>query len=377
MFGWIPDGAARRALRALAIAGAAISGVVLAAGALFALAVYSRRPLQPVLSTTHASLARRRCMECHAPIAGEWRQSYHYRSLTGPYWKDVRDLGYGKIFDRTRKACVNCHAPANVLDLAVASGAPPVPDGSLGVECTPNLLREPSGEIPEARADDTDLGVDCTSCHVDRRGVVGAGRRAVVAHSVVADRRFQDPATTSVTLCRACHGATVRAWLKSGFAARGVTCLDCHMPPTEAASTDGGPPRSRRSHRFPGDKDRSLLEGAVNASLEITARREARFRIRNDRVGHFFPSGGNWLSVRFRVLDPSGRGVEERVELFGKEEPLLLDFWPFNADRRIASGEEREILFPLPDGHGLVDIVVRYHDWMKTRVTVATLQERF
>ena len=46
-----------------------------------------------------------------------------------------------------------------------------------------------------------------------------------------------------------------------------------------------------------------MLEKAVNASLAITADRKARFRITNDRVGHYFPSGGNWLSVEFKVYD--------------------------------------------------------------------------
>lgn len=149
------------------------------------------------------------------------------------------------------------------------------------------------------------------------------------------------------------------------------------MPSTTAASTAGGPERTRRSHRFLGDKDPSLLEKAVHASLEITRDRKARFRITNDRVGHYFPSGGNWLSVKFRAYDGAGRMLREQVEVFGKEEPLLLDFWPFNLNRRIASGEEREVLVPLPAGRGIVEATVRYHDWMRTRTTVATLRGEY
>lgn len=368
---------ARRTLRILAMACAAALTLALTAGVLFALEVFSREPLRAVPGTVHPSLARNDCVDCHAPIAEEWRQSYHYRSLTGPYWRDVRELGYLDVFDRTRKACVSCHAPANVLDLVDSTPAAARTEASLGVECTPSLLREPKGVIPAARAEDVEMGVDCTSCHVGKGGVVGSGRHPTDAHEVIADRRFQDPRVTSETLCRVCHGAAVQAWEKTRFASQGVTCLDCHMPLTTAASVAGGPALMRRSHRFLGDKDPGLLHKAADASVSITRDRQARFLITNDGVGHYLPSGGNWLSVELRAFDRDGRTLSERRVAFGREEPLLLDFWPFKADHRIPSGEHREILFPLPAGHGTVEAVVRYHDWIQTKVTVATLSQEY
>ncbi len=273
----------RRLLRFLGIVALVLVGLAILGAGLFAFEVLSRKPLRVSPSTTHVSITRQACIDCHAPIAGEWRQSFHFQSLTGPYWKDVRELGYLKVFDKTRKACVNCHAPANVLDLAEPVSVAASSDEPLGVECTPNLLREPKGSIPAARADDVELGVDCTSCHVSKRGIVGAGHRPTTAHETIADRRFQAPGLTADTLCRTCHRATVEAWKRTKFAKMGVTCLDCHMPETSAASVAGGPDRSRRSHRFFGDKDPAMLEKAVNASLAITADRKARFRITNDR----------------------------------------------------------------------------------------------
>lgn len=369
--------AVRRFLRVLAIAGALVTSLVLLSGAFFTLEVLSRKPVGAIASTTHPSMDRRQCIDCHAPIAEEWRQSYHHLSLTGPYWKDVRELGYTKIFDWTRKACVNCHAPANVVDLMDSVAATGPLDGSLDVECTPNLLREPAGVIPAARTDAVELGVDCTACHVGRHGIVGPGRRSTSEHEIHPDPRFEEPALTSATLCRTCHASAFLAWSKTRFASQGVTCIDCHMPATKAASTTGGPTRARRSHRFPGDKDPLLLEQAFHASLAVTPQRQARFRIINDGVGHYFPSGGNWLTVRFRTYDATGHALEERFALFGKDEPLLLDFWPFNRDRRIASGDEKEVLFSLPQGHGVVVAEVRYHDWMRTRTTVLALKEDY
>jgi hypothetical protein len=76
-----------------------------------------------------------------------------------------------------------------------------------------------------------------------------------------------------------------------------------------------GPARPRRSHRFPADKDEALMTRAVHASLDISPDRQAKFRIVNDRVGHHFPSGGNWLSVRLEARDRSvtDRHLETKV----------------------------------------------------------------
>jgi hypothetical protein len=363
-----------RALRIAGTFGLALLGLLLAGGGLFALKVLSRPPLRTVASTRHPSLGRSACIECHAPIAEEWRQSYHFKSLTGPYWQDVRRLGYLDIFNALRKQCVSCHAPANVVDLARPAGG----EGGrpLGVECTPNLLREPSGLIPAARSDEPELGVDCTSCHVGSRGIVGSGQRPTAEHTVSADTRFQDPAHASEELCGVCHRSTVEAWKGSRFPAEGVTCLDCHMPEVQAPAVPGGPLRSRRSHRFPADKDEALLARALNATLDVTPDHRARFRIVNDRVGHHLPSGGNAVLVRFEVKDGAGRMLAERKEAFYREEALVLDFWPFAKDTRIPPGGSREIVFPVPDGHGSVRATVTYHDWMKAKRTIATFEAR-
>lgn len=66
---------------------------------------------------------------------------------------------------------------------------------------------------------------------------------------------------------------------RTRFRREGVNCLDCHMPRVEAPAVTGGPPRSRRSHRFPADKDEAMLARALNAALEVTPEGRARFRI--------------------------------------------------------------------------------------------------
>ncbi len=361
----------RKLLKIVALVVLAIVVLLLLGGGLFALEVLSRKPLKAVPSTTHA-LGRQACIDCHRPIADEWRQSVHYKSITGPYWRAVEQHGYFAFFDKVRKPCLNCHAPADVLDLVPAAGS-----GSLGVECTPNMFREPEGTIPAARADHVALGVDCTACHVSREGIVGAGRRPTAAHATIADRRFQVPALTVENVCTTCHRATVEAWKRTKLAADGVTCLDCHMPQVSAPSVAGGPSRLRRSHVFAADKSDAMLSKAVHASLDVPGGSKVRLRITNDRVGHYFPSGGNWLTVQFRAIGPTGRLLREQQEAFGRKEDPFVDFWPFNGDNRIAFGEQRDVLFALPPGHGTVEAVVRYHDWPNTKKDILTVKRAF
>jgi hypothetical protein len=196
-------------------------------------------------------------------------------------------------------------------------------------------------------------------------------------HETISDPRFTDVALASETICRTCHRTAVDAWKQTEFARRGTTCLDCHMPMVEAPSVGDGPVRARRSHRFLGDKDDAMLRGAIHASLDIADHRVARFRIVNDRVGHPLPSGANFLTVQLRARDESGKVVAETRRAFGRDEPLLLDFWPFNIDRRIQPGEQQEVSLPLPAGKGRVEALVRYHDWIKVSRVLATMERPY
>ncbi|MDH3640000.1 MAG: multiheme c-type cytochrome [Gammaproteobacteria bacterium] len=313
----------------------------------FVVGTLMRHHPEVTASTRHPTLNRESCIDCHAPIAEEWRQSFHYKSLTGPFWTRINNRGFATLFETLRVPCKNCHAPANILDL-------------------------PEGSNPALRRDDLELGVDCVSCHVSKQGITGPGRNTDAPHEKRTDKRFLEPELASTGLCAHCHeeqegqGRVVTAWRHSKFAAEGVTCVDCHMPETNAPITTSGAPRLRRSHRFPGDKDPEMLSKALNASVEVTEDKRALVRIINDRVGHDFPAAGtNSLIVKVTIEDGSGQVLYVEEHSFGTIEsiPGYLDFWPFHQVSRIPYGEHRDIVAQLPATHGKVIVQFRYRDW--------------
>lgn len=337
--------------------------VAVAAGLIvtyFAVLALAREHPVVQAGTVHDSLSRESCLECHAPIAAEWRASFHARTVTGPFWDRMRRKGYAGLFRTLRVPCMNCHAPANVLDLR--QGAP--------VE----------------RSDARDLGVDCVSCHVSKRGITGPGRVRSAPHEVIADERFRDPRVATATLCSRCHDEdcekTVTDWRVTRFAREGTTCLHCHMPEVVAPSVTDGATRLRRSHRFTGDKDHAMLLSALNASIEVGSNRSADVRIINDRVGHAFPgSGMNELIVHVTARGRDG-SIAEAEEAFGTRElvPGYLDFWPFRSVTKIPPGEARLISVSLPSEHGEVVAEFRYRDWWaltSADVAIQTLKRSY
>jgi nitrate/TMAO reductase-like tetraheme cytochrome c subunit len=350
----------RRVVATIAV-GTAI--VLLAIIAHFVVRVAARERPAMAAATVHATLTREDCVTCHAPIAAEWRESFHHRSPTGPFWERVRRKAFGDLFEALRVPCMNCHAPANVLDL-------------------------PLGAHPAERTEAPEMGVDCVSCHVSTRGVVGGGRPLEAPHEVIPDERFRDPARASTELCAHCHNEesdharVVEEWQDTPFAAAGVTCLHCHMPVVEAPVVTDGPRRRRRSHRFPGDKEPAMLRQALNAEI-VVRQRSAVVRVTNDRVGHSLPASGmNTLIVRVEVRNEAERTVAMTERHFGTRElvPGYLDFWPFQMVSKIPYGESREVAVALPPGEGRIVAEFRYRDWFAVRdrdVPIATLSRRY
>jgi len=153
------------------------------------------------------------------------------------------------------------------------------------------------------------------------------------------------------------RGSRIRGRLRCPFAASA----------TPQPSPRGGPPATPR---------------AAPPASTATCRRWRRPRSPPARSGGAGataspPTRTGRCSDRRSAPRSPGRLLRQGKGLFGREEALLLDFWPFAEDSRIPAGAEREAAFELPEGHGTVEALVTYHDWQGMRRELLTLREAF
>jgi hypothetical protein len=191
------------------------------------------------------------CRDCHAQIFQEWSESWHARAWSDP---EVRQLSN----DFQNADCIDCHAPRPVFETGV------------GQRVLPRASR---------RAE----GVDCIACHrLSGETSSVAGTRDVPSAPC---RPKATPELASAQLCAGCHDqhATVRQWLASEYAARGIDCIACHMRERVEGSSE------RRHHRMSGGHDLELVKRAV----ELRVRRESgawMVELENVGAGHNFPT---------------------------------------------------------------------------------------
>ncbi len=219
--------------------------------------------------------ANARCASCHADIAAEWRGSLHQAAWTDPVFQQayaVEPVAF----------CRGCHAPES----------------------------DPA-DSPTAGA--AEVGVACTTCHLQGGDVVGA--RSIPAadggHAVRGDARMSTPLA-----CASCHQFdfprskgqamqdTISEHASSSFAE--VSCQSCHMPLVEGS--DGA---RHRSHDFSVVSDPDVLRRAVVVEAARVGSSSLELSLTAGQVGHAFPTGDMFrrLELRAEALDAEGRVV--------------------------------------------------------------------
>jgi hypothetical protein len=132
------------------------------------------------------------CSECHVEIYDEWKHSPHAAAFVSETYRHATD-------DYRFRECLGCHAPQPMLA---------------------------AGE-PRTREIERDLGVTCTTCHLDRGAMVGPNQPTGFAkpHPIrVNSVLFEDG-----TLCGRCHQSTLSQWQAARVNPK-PDCRQCHMP---------------------------------------------------------------------------------------------------------------------------------------------------
>ncbi|MCE9595960.1 MAG: cytochrome c family protein [Planctomycetes bacterium] len=260
-----------------------------------------------------AEVEKIECAACHKDVAEEWATTLHALAWVDELYKE-------ELAEKKKpEGCWGCHAPVPLHGVDLAQKPPPR-DGA------------------------RELGVTCESCHLAPDGsILGPFGAATDAHRSTKHADFGGASRDA--LCAACHRTNIGPVLgvakdfeASGQAAKGRSCVGCHMAAIERpiANTKPGEParefekRAGRSHALQTPRDPSFLARA----FACTAKRDgARTQVEIRNVaGHRVPGViGRSLVITAEVLGADGRVLaKKKVEIDYRsflpvEEALTLD----------------------------------------------------
>lgn len=241
------------------------------------------------------SLSAQGCNACHYEVHDTWAASAHAQAEL-----EVPDAS---------PLCTSCHLPLQQQQTALLKE---YGGGALNTAVT----IENSGWDATLAAE----GVTCAACHVRDDVVVGTQAAPGSPHPVAVGDELASPA-----VCASCHQAdfpggseplydTFGEWSRSDFAAAGVRCQDCHMPPRSGLVTAG---------RYAAHADHGMsaeLSRAVSVFVETPPVLQRSpdpivlaVTLVNTGAGHAVPTGSPFVGLRVEVqvvLD-SGEPVGE------------------------------------------------------------------
>ncbi len=218
------------------------------------------------------------CARCHTEIYEEWMQDRHRQAWVGELYTELS-------LNHTDPNCFACHAPRPILETGLGSPA-------------------------ETRANFRESGITCLTCHKRGENVVGPIADPADTPECSADcGPVHDPSYPSGArqeatsrFCGVCHNlhGTCDEFAGSAYAREGKTCLSCHMAEVIGPIANGGKPRPRRVHRFPGGHSPETLKEAMS----IEARREGGkviARVVNRGAGHKIPTDARHRAIHLMV----------------------------------------------------------------------------
>lgn len=299
--------------------------------------------VSPISGTTAEA-----CGNCHPMIMPQWAGNAHGTAVANPRFFALYNgtnisgtaaagPGYLNDFPATAGVCAGCHAPG-----AAAAGYAGA-DGYL----TTNM-NDVRGQVT--------AGIHCDYCHKVGGVYLDPATESVYANApgVYSQRLLRPPAgdqiffgpfddihdpdtylplTQESAFCAPCHqfsfwGTPIyesyNEWLASPYAAAGVTCQDCHMPPNGdsyfALPEVGGVARNPDTipaHLQLGALDEAFLQQAV--SLTVGVQPTATFlsvtvTISNTNVGHHIPTDfpGRQMVLVVTAVDDQGAPLAQQ-----------------------------------------------------------------
>ena len=261
------------------------------------------------------------CQGCHDGIYDQHQQSMHERSFDNPVFQAeyfnvlMKDIEVPGLINEAR-SCIACHSPITYINTGqghITSKEQAAP-GMSGVTCDfCHTIKGYKGDSPG------------NANYISEPGYqkLGPFQQDTDWHHVYSELQ------TKSEFCAICHNrvnrlgleiiSTYSEWKKSGYAAAGIQCQDCHMNAQgfltggmpvyesgEAARLNVGAPYRVRlyTHRFPGAHSRTQVSGAITLKIETPGaavspgdEMTVEVIVDNSRTGHKMPSGSAELRV--------------------------------------------------------------------------------
>ena len=275
------------------------------------------------------------CGVCHAVQYRDWQGSLHARAMGPGVAGQFPTMGFAET-----TSCLECHAP-----LAEQWAQIPAPGGVLA----PNPAYQPALR---------DKGLTCAACHLrghQRHGPPLRPGREPVSQAVHGEA-VRTPFFEASEFCKGCHQHgpdkvrpggkpvenTYQEWLESPYAARGVTCQECHMPD--------------RAHRWRGIHDAEMTRSGVTIRAEVTpepvragAGVRAELTLTNTGTGHAFPTYTTpAVFLRAAFLDASGQvlpGDNFAETIIQRRLDMTVSPWGEEFDTRVLPGRSAGLTF--------------------------------
>jgi hypothetical protein len=281
------------------------------------------------------------CGNCHPMILPQWETNAHGGSISNPRFYSMyngTDLsgvnkispGYLNDFPGTAGNCANCHAPGAAVDGYLTTDLNSVRDDLIsGIHC--DYCHKVGGVY---------LNPTNGSVHPNAPGVSSQRMLRPPAGDNIFFGPYDDipdpdtylPEISETQFCAPCHqfsfwGTPIYEsfdeWLESPYAAAGITCQDCHMPPNGdtffALQEVGGlphPPESIPSHLQVGAENAELLQNSVELfadMIQIGGRIQVSVNVTNTDVGHHVPTDhpGRHLILKVQLLDAQNQPLTQ------------------------------------------------------------------
>ena len=295
------------------------------------------------------SLSAEQCGACHQQHYKEWRLSTHSHA-----WTDLQFQAELKK-ESSPFMCINCHVPLQNQQEFIIEG---LVDGDI---YQPVKRKNPNFDKKLQQE-----GINCASCHVRNKAIIGPTGTSKAPHKTV-----KDPEFLSETLCISCHNATAvitptlacsfetgDEW-KAGPYFGKKNCISCHMETVEREIVPGYGKRLSHYHFFAGSGipkfdtvQTNILNGlafypsALKSSYSKMDSIRFTLKVKNEFAGHKVPTGDpeRFFNIYFILKDKKGTVLATHTDRIGEH-------WEWHprvkkiSDNNLNPGEERSFHF--------------------------------